>query len=310
MLQRHLKYFLIVLACFLCTPAVAVDDAILAVVNSDVITVKDMQDYLKSMYSQLKVEGRSDSQVEEVMSEYKSKGIQQLIDDKLILEAANKLGIILRPKAVDDRLSEIKARYPSNKDFIDMITREGITITEIRQKIEDQFKGQVIINKEVREKISVNPQEVTTYFNAHPQEFTQVPRVFLESIYVKSLYGKDEARKKIDQARASIRSGADFSAVAKQYSELPSIGEVKESDLRPEMQALVSKLTQGDVSDVLAVPDGFYLFKLTGRTPGKAPELKDVKEEIYQKLFEEKFRARFKTWVDELRKKAYVELKA
>jgi parvulin-like peptidyl-prolyl isomerase len=287
----------------------AFDDAILAIVNDEAITVKDLHDYLKSVYAQLRIEGRSPEEIKEVMSQYEEKGIDQLIDDRIILSAADKLGVLIKPKAIDDRLGEIKKNYPSYQDFLNSIVKEGLTVSEIRRKIENQFKGQVMIEKEVRGKITVNPQEVTEYFNAHSEDFTRKPRLYVESIFVKTLYGRDEARAKINKAMAEIKSGVDLKSVSAQNSELPSVGEINETDLRPELRAKIIALPVDGVSDVVEVENGFYIFKLQGRIPGAAATLKDVKDVIYQQLFEEKFKKRFKEWVDGLRKTSYVEIK-
>jgi hypothetical protein len=37
--------------------------------------------------------------------------------------------------------------------------------------------------------------------------------------------------------------------------------------------------------------------------------LKDAKEDIYNKLFDEKFRKRFESWIAKLREKVYVEIR-
>jgi len=287
----------------------AFDDAILAIVNDEAITVKDLQDYLKSVYSQLRIEGKTPEDIKEVMAQYQQKGIEQLIDDRIILGAADKLGVMIRPKAIDERLEGIKKRYPTYQDFLNSIVKEGLTVSEIRKKIENQFKGQVMIEREVREKIAVNPQEVTEYFNAHSEDFTRKARVYVESIFVKSIYGREEALTKIDKAMAEIKGGANFKSVSARYTELPSVGEINEDDLRPELRTKILALDIGGISDVIEVEDGFYIFKLEGRIPGAPATLKEAKDEIYQRLFEEKFKVRFKECIADLGKKAYVEIK-
>ncbi|MBF0619741.1 MAG: peptidyl-prolyl cis-trans isomerase [Candidatus Omnitrophica bacterium] len=290
-------------------PAMAMDDAILAIVNEDVITLKDFQDNMKAMAAQLRIEGRTPDEIQEVMSKYEQKGIEQLIDDRLILNAANQSGLMLRPKAVDDRFDEIKKKYASYQEFLDSIRKEGLTITEIRKKIEDQFKGQIIINKEVRDKITVNPQEVTDFFETHKAELVRKPRVFLDTIFVKSDFGKEDAKKKIYEAAQKIKEGQDFKVVAGTYSDLPSVGEIDADQLRPELKEKIDLLSIGQVSDVVEVMNGFYLIRLEARSDGAEAQLKEVKDRIYEKLFEDKFRDAFKAWVEKLRKKAYVEIK-
>ena len=63
------------------------------------------------------------------------------------------------------------------------------------------------------------------------------------------------------------------------------------------------------VSRPVEVENGIYVFKAIGILPGKQQTLKEVKDQIYNKLYDEQFQSKFKEWVDKLRKKAYVEIK-
>ena len=288
----------------------AVDDAILAVVNDEVITAKDLREYMQGIYAQLRVEGRTPEEVNEVMAEYEKKGVDQLIEDRLILSSADKVGVIIRPQAINDKLDDIRKKYPSQDEFFKVIRKEGVTVTDIRKKIENQIKGQAVVGSEVRAKIYIHPQEVTEYFNAHAESYKMKDRVYLDTIFVQSGYGKDASRKKAEEALAAVRGGKAFPAAVAAYSELPSVGEMTNDQLRPEFKAQIDRMAIGDVSDIIEVPNGYYIVKLQGRAEAATATLKDVKDQIYQKLFEEKFRERFRTWIDELRKKAYVEIKS
>ncbi len=291
-------------------PVMALDDGIIAVVDNDVITAKDFQDYMRGLFSQLKIEGRTDSEIQEVLGEYQSKGVEQLIEDRLILAEANRQGMKIRPQVVDERLEEIKKRYGSFQGFISEISKEGITVSDIRKKIEDQFKARYIVTKDVRDKIYVNPQEVTDYYTAHRADFQKDARLYIQSIFVKADSLQDDAaRKKIEEALKKATSGEDFKAVAGAYSELPDIGEIMASSLNQTFKAKTDAMNVGEISEILEMPEGFYILKLTGKTAAVDPLLQDVKEEIYQKLFELKFKENFRAWIEKLRKKSYVEIK-
>ena len=265
---------------------------------------------MRGLYSQLKIEGRTDAEIQEIVGEYQEKGVNQLIEDRLILAEANRQGMKIRPQAIDERLYEIKKRYASSQDFFTEINKEGITVSDIRKKVEDQLKARYLVTKDVRDKIYVNPQEVTDYYTSHQADFQKQARLYLQSIFLASELSQDDvAKKRIEEAWGKIKSGEDFKAVAGVYSELPDIGEVYLSSLNQTFRDKTDAMAVGDVSGVLAMPDGFYILKLTGRTAAVNFLLQDVKEDIYQKLFEMKFKESFKVWIEKLRKKSYVEIK-
>jgi parvulin-like peptidyl-prolyl isomerase len=76
----------------------------------------------------------------------------------------------------------------------------------------------------------------------------------------------------MEEARAKIDSGVEFSEVAKEYSDAPdasdggSIGEMKEEDLSQEIFGAVLSLKDGDISETVANDIGIHLFKVNGRT--------------------------------------------
>ena len=75
------------------------------------------------------------------------------------------------------------------------------------------------------------------------------------------------------------------------------------------MENVVFNLKLGEVSDPVEVGNGIYVFKAIGISPGKQQTLAEVKDQIYGKLLDDQFQAKFKEWVDKLREKAYVEIK-
>lgn len=301
-------------AAFLFLPlrmAAALDDALLAVVNDEVITVKDLKEYMKGIYSQLKIEGKTPKEINEIMAQYEYKGIEQLIEDRLILSSADKAGVIIRPKAVDERIDEIKKNYASPQEFTAALNREGLTVSDIRRKIENQIKSQAMVSNEVRAKVFVNPSEVTGYYTANLGKFVNKARVYIDTVFIKveAPQDKDAAKAKILEAASAVKGGMVFADAVTKYSDLPSVGEVAVDQLRPEFKDRIDKMKVGDISDVIDVPEGFYLVKLEGRSSETAATLAEVKDRIYQELYDKRFRERLKAWVDGLRKKAYVEIK-
>ena len=96
-MRTTLKYLttIIILSGFIffARPVSALEDAIIAIVNDDIVTLKDLKDFMGSQYMQLRMDGKTDSQIQEIMSELEISGIRLLIEDRLILSEANNIGI-------------------------------------------------------------------------------------------------------------------------------------------------------------------------------------------------------------------------
>ena len=75
---KSFRMIFLAVAVFFVHPAWAMDDALLAVVNDEAITVKDLQDYLNGIYAQLRIEGRTAAESQEIMAEYQKRASTNL----------------------------------------------------------------------------------------------------------------------------------------------------------------------------------------------------------------------------------------
>ena len=287
----------------------AVEDAIIAIVNDELITLKNLKEFLHSNYMELMTEGYSQEKIKEIMLDLEVNGINRLIEERLILSRANASKLEVNEKIIDKRLEEIKSKYPSEQVFTDALIKNGGTLTDLREKIKDQLKIQYIIDNDVRSKIRVNPQEVTDYYESNIEKFQRKERVSLESIFITFKEGKQKAREKAEEALQKINSGESFTEIAKQYSETPSIGTVERGQVLKEIETVIFDLKLNKVSDIVEVNNGFYIFKMTGRSDPETLPIIDVKEVITQHLEETKFQERLKKWIEGLKKEAYIEIK-
>ena len=289
--------------------AFAIEDAIIAVVNNEVITYQDLRDHLQAAYIRLNLEKRPQSEIDRIMAELKSEGLNKLIKDKLILSEANKKGIEVSEEAVEERIQEIKSQYPSHQAFLDSVTAGGYTLTDMRNKIRDQIKIQSLVEAEVRSKIRINPQEVTDYYKQNRAQFIKPERINLDSIFIAKSNPPEEARQKIQEAMAALGTGKSFREVADEYSETPPIGTIARGELLPRIEVIVFSLTDGEISSVVDTEQGFYIFKVLGKTLRYEASLDEVKMQIYNTLFEKKFQQDFAAWMTELETHNYVEIK-
>jgi len=289
--------------------ALAADDAIVAVVNDQIITLRELHDYLNAVYFQLTSEGRSPEEIEKIMLDYEINGLDQLIDDKLLVDEANRKGLEIRPKAIEERISAVKSKYPTEQEFLDALASDGLTLTDLRNKITDQYKAKYIVEMEVRRKIYVNPQEVTDYYREHAQEFQEPERVELDSIFVASGEDPGRSRLRAEEALKRLKEGLSFEEAVKEFSEGPSIGVVKKGQVLPSLEEVIFPLKEGETSSVVEVEGGFYIFRVKKKIPTEGKTLPEAKADIYNRLFERKFRQTLKSWMENLRKNAYVEIK-
>ncbi|MBN1869641.1 MAG: peptidyl-prolyl cis-trans isomerase [Candidatus Omnitrophica bacterium] len=287
----------------------AAEDAIIAVVNDELITLNDLKNYAHATYASLITEGMSESHMQAVMKDLEENGIHKLIEDKLILSSANNIGLEVREELVDKRIAELEKKYGSEQNLVNALIKTGATLTDLRNKLREEMKLQFIVDHEIKSKIYVNPQEVTDYYEKNKEDFGRKRRVNLESIYIAYKGDEPAALAKAKNALTQIQEGKDFKEIAAQYSDSPSVGLIEEGHLLPSIEDAVFNLNIDEVSPLIETERGVYIFKLVGKAPAEIPDLADLKETIHDLLFKEKFRTRFIEWVDKLKKEAYIEIK-
>src|SRR3990167_4068592 len=118
----------------------AIEDAIIAIVNDELITLNELKGYVQSTYISLVAEGRTDEEIQSFMRDMEANGTNKLIEDKLILSQANKVGIEVREELVDERIAKVREKYGSEQGLVDALVKNVATITDLRKKIRDQLK--------------------------------------------------------------------------------------------------------------------------------------------------------------------------
>lgn len=288
----------------------AFEDAIIAVVDEEVITLKDLKDYNQSVYTQLKLEGKySDDEIQKIMQSVKKDGINRLIDDRLVLSAANKEGIETKRSAIDEKINAIKDRYPSEKDFTAALILDGLTVSDLRKQFSDQLKAQYFIDIRIKSPIQVNPQEVTDFYHNNKSDFKRPERVKFDSIFIPSGKNPENTHQKINEAYAALKAGKSFNDTAKSISISPSSGELSRGQMKPEIEKQIFDLNENDFTAPIESDEGYFLFKLTKHIPEEIVSLEKAKDQIVQFLLNKKFKNNLREWLNKTREETYIEIK-
>jgi peptidyl-prolyl cis-trans isomerase C len=125
-------------------------------------------------------------------------------------------------------------------------------------------------------------------YAADPDHFKIEERVKLQHIMVdRQGRTKEEALKRIDEARNRLLAHENFYAVAREYSNDPAyrqtqgdVGPATYSELPPELAAVARKLKPGEVSDVIDAFDGLHVIVLTERRPSAVIPFEKVKANL------------------------------
>lgn len=306
---------LIVLAVTTKAPCVVIDK-IIAVVNGEVITQREVAQYLYPLYEEYQKEYTGKS-LEEKMLDAEDMILNQLIQDKLVLSEAKKLGIKAEVSEVDARIKGlIKERFGSEERFREMLAIQNISLSEMKETMHNEVIKSKVVREKVGWKVVITPSEVRQYYDQHITEFVEPEKMEVFNILVRKKEGhEEEARTQIKKIKTFLDSGKDFEEIAKKYSEGPNaqnggnLGLVKKGEMMKEIDDVISTLTPGSISDVVETPIGYHIFKVTQIVPARSKDFDSAKAEIQDAIYQKKINKNLEKWLKELRENAYISVK-
>jgi peptidyl-prolyl cis-trans isomerase SurA len=264
--------------------------------------------------------------------------LRELIDNEILMQRAEKLGLMATDEEVQGKLNELKAPY-TQEEFDKKMKEQGRTLDELKRDLRRTLTIDKVINKEITSRIAVTDVDIAEYYNAHKAEFNLIePQYHLAWIFVTSQPGQvrnrkgskamndADARKKIQTISNRLDSGEDFATVAMDYSEdsesSPNggdIGMVPETALKqqvdPATREAVIKLKPGQYSGIITAIDprskavGLRIVKLISKEPAGQRDLNDprVQQAIREELRNRREQLIKAAYYDVLRDEAKVE---
>ena len=163
----------------------------------------------------------------------------------------------------------------------------------------------------LRAKIAVTPADVERAYNGSIEQYTTPEQLRASHILLKT-DGKDDpaVKAKAEDVLKQAKSGADFAALAKKYSQddanaknggdLDFFGRGR---MVPEFDTAAFALEPGQVSDLVKTEYGYHIIKLTDKKAGSTRKIDEVRQELTDRLAFERAQAEAATLAETLQSK-------
>jgi peptidyl-prolyl cis-trans isomerase SurA len=279
-----------------------------AAVNGHAITNKELEKAYQTNYAQ-QSEGASEDQV---MSQ-KLDLLGSLINNEIMLQRAEKLGLNATDADVEAEISKKRAAY-TKEEFEKQLADRHMTMDDLKGQVRRQLTIDKLINKEITSKITITDADVKAFYEANKASFnlaepaihmalilvTPFPDPNVRNLKNSKAQNEKEAKLKIEDLMARLKRNEDFGQLAQNYSEdsnsAPNGGDmgfVRESDLEkanPELRKMVVSLPNNGVSPIIRTPEGYRILKVITREPAGQRELNDprVQQSIRETLINSK----------------------
>jgi peptidyl-prolyl cis-trans isomerase SurA len=276
--RKLLAFVLLALACGAPPSALAQDSLrIAAVVNDDVISQLDL-----NVRERMVISGSHLQDTPEVRSRVAPQVLRGLIDERLKLQEAQRLGIKIPDKDVDAQVKVIaNENKMSVQDFEAALQQSGILIESLRNQIRSELAWLRVIQRRLRPNVTISDDQIDETM-ADLKANANQPQYLMAEIFlsVDSPAQEAEVRQSAERLVDQIHQGAGFSAVARQFSQSSTaagggdLGWVRLGQLDRTLEAALPSLKKGDVSAPIRSNGGFHILYLRDLRQGttKAPE--------------------------------------
>ncbi len=265
--KRSYLALLIFAAACCSAPARAQDDVqrIAAVVNDQVVSNFDLAGRIRLT---IVSSGLQDSP--EIRARLTPQILRTLIDEALEVEEAKRLNITVGTADIQQALTRIaKQNDMTDNQFSDFLKQEGIPLSTVVSQVRAGISWSKIVAEKIRPTIEIGDDQVEDYL-ARLKADKDKPEFRLQEIFlsVDSPQQEDEVRRTAERLAEQIKRGANFTAVARQFSQSATaavggdLGWVEEGALEPEIQKAVGQLKVGELSAPIRTVTGFHLILL------------------------------------------------
>lgn len=300
---------LLALTAFSGVPAQAeVVDRIVAIVNDDIITLKDVKRFVE-----VKAKGRFLSVNDYFLGLQLKDKLDVMVETMLITQQATKMKIEVGDREVEAFVENIRRQnLISEAQFREQLKGEGVNYKDFTEGIRKSLLKSRVLARVVAPDMFLDDAKLKDFYQQHIDEFKQ-SEFKLKHILVSGQ--KNDSHARAQQAYKLLQDGQPFESVAKEYSDDPSaaqggdIGTVNQDELMPELKSALDLLLPGSFSHPIRSQYGYHIVLLVEAKKTQALPFEDVKDKIRDKLVQVESERRYKEYLQKLRASSYVEVK-
>ncbi len=254
-------------------------DRIVAVINSEVITRRDLDDRLAVIIAQLKQQGTPLPAREALEKQV----LERMILNSVQLQYAKETGLRIDDATLEKAIARIAA---DNKITVQQmratLEKDGVSFAKFREDIRDEIAMVRLREREIDSKVQITDGEIENFLATQQPQGGKVDEYNLAHILIQvpeqaSPERLQERRARAEQALAQIKGGADFRQVAASFSDAPdavqggAMGWRELARLPGIFADAVKDLRPGEMSGVLRSPNGFHVVRVNDRRGQEAP---------------------------------------
>jgi peptidyl-prolyl cis-trans isomerase SurA len=292
-------------------------DRVVAVVNEEPITLYEVDKLMASNLDEIK-KAEGPGMKQEKFGAYRTQALEKLIADRLLDQQMKEMKLQVTDEDVQKALNNIMQRNSMTKEqLVQQLNQKGMTFDQYMVDMRVQLKKVKFMGAVIAPRVKVTDADLDEFFADNSEKFANFQSVQMAQVIVAVAPSADGAELSAAQAKAQevykkAKGGSNFEDLGKKYSvnaqtAVPAIYQVNQ--LAPQIAEVLSNLKVGDVSEPVRSELGLHVVKLIERKTLAGEEYQAVREQIREKVFEQKIQEELEKYVGELKSKNFIQIK-
>lgn len=254
-----------------CLPAAALAQGVMriaAVVNDDVISAYDLNQRVRMVM----ITGRIPDTPEN-KRRLAEQVLRNMIDEQLQLQEAKRLNISVSDEEVNRLLAKLNAQNKVPAGTLESIlTRSEVDVNALRAKLRADEAWGKVLRERLQQQVIISDEEIDEELK-RLQAVQHLPRHHVAEIFLP--VDNPDAEKKVyelaERLMQQIRGGADFSALAREFSQSASaavggdLGWVTKGQLDPQIDQVLAASGERQVAGPVQTVAGYHILMVLDR---------------------------------------------
>ncbi len=291
-------------------------ERVVAVVNDSIILQSELEARLVPVRAEAE-QIQDPTERRRRLAKLSTQVLDEMVNEELIVQAAEEAKIEVDSSEVQAALDEIKQQNKlDDAGLAQALASQGYTVQGYRMDLRRQLLRLRAVNQLVAPKVQVTEDDVRSRYAELQRRSNSVSAVYLSHILIKLPENPTEqqiaaAREKAAQAIQRIKGGEAFAEVAKQVSddENVELGWFQRGSIQPDWETVVFSMQKGETRGPVTGPQGLHVFHVGDVQSAALKPYDEMKEQLQRELRRRELDKQTATWVEELRKKAYIDIK-
>jgi peptidyl-prolyl cis-trans isomerase SurA len=294
-------------------------EGIVVRVGDRIVTRTQYDRRLSDVYREIEQTQPADRQAA-LKAEAKANLVQDMINELLIKDRADRLGVTVTDPEVKEAIARLKQQYGISTDeqFDASLKQSGLTRAEMEARLRDTIISNKVFGRELRSREDLSDPELRERYNREKERYRLPERAKLREIVVlkpEEASKVEEARTKANElAEAARKPTVNFANLASTMSEAGSrdqggdLGEVAKGDLVATIDSAVFSAANGAVVGPIETKSAWHIIKVEQRLPSEVPSFDTIKDRLRRDVSEETFQRDYKAYIETLRKDAFIQI--